>query len=407
MKRMNTLCSILFGVLALLLVAPPIASAQVDLHAHLEMKPGVGALLDGSGSEDPQAMHFETRRKSKAALSRMDPAELLPITVVSLYGHPILPQFFTLSWKDNVRNALEEEYRLVLRFVDKNSTRVGIAKNASEARGLLKTGKKVIILSIEGAYGALESEEDFRTWIDDRGVAIITPFHLTGDHFGDTAILDGINGFFSSPLRFLQSVILSWGTCLKTFCVNPGGIKEDGEALIRTLREKKVWIDLAHASDTAINSLLPEFAKEKLPILITHTALRSFHTAERGMNDFELEYLKKYGGMVGLLPSDDFLDGMKRKSECFSGITAFRSEIKLLASKIGEEKVVFGSDVNAPLYGLSPFCKNHELNVEPLELSGFYRYSEIGALWKYVAPSSTWGKRTTEQFLKYWEQIRP
>ena len=393
------------------LIISQMAYAQIDLHAHLDMKPGVGPLLFGNSKQIIQAESWDTRLRSKASLESLDPLHSPKIIVVSLYGHPYLSNFGHFDLLKNVQDALEKEYNDIKEFVDKHTENFGIAKTPTEARALLTQKKIVFILSIEGAYGALETEADYKKWIDERGVAIITPFHLTEDHFGGTALLRPWAAIFNSPLSFLESLLITNFSCLSTFCQSPMGVKPDGDLLIRNLLARKVWIDLAHANEMEVREILPELEAKHLPLLITHTQIREVFPAERGVGNLETDYLTKNGGMIGLMPTEDYIaHGMKAPpSGCNEGIAFFRDIFQYTQKRLGEGHVALGSDSNAPIQGLSPRCKTaiSKDSQSELEQKGYMNYLQWNELGDYISQDVNWNTKIIEAFLSTWERVRP
>ncbi len=397
----------IFIVVASTLPMAPAAMAQVDLHAHLYMKAGLGPLFRGEPGEAARARNPNSRFESKATeLTLLEPGSP-KITVVSLYAHPWLSNPLKLNFLENVTRGLETQYARLASFVDSRRDRIALVKTPAEARVALKNGKQVLVLSIEGAYGAFETNADLAKWVDERGVAIAGPFHLTEDYFGGTALFTPLRAILFSPLAFLESILLSGGKCLSSFCMSPMGLKPAGRELISTLLEKRVWVDLAHANELERGELLPEFKKRGLPLMVSHTSLRTHLHAEGSLSDLEIEYLSNTGGIVGLIPSDDALmDG--NHGGCFSGLTEFKKQFEWLESKVGKQKVMIGSDFNSPIKGLSPSCKAREGEIlGAFETTGFFRQEQFKALSDFVATEPDWTKSTEESFLAAWERIRP
>ena len=391
------------------LILPLTSRAQLDLHAHLDLKPGVGPLLRGDFKSPPVAYEWNSRLSTKAAESTLLHFKTPRLIVVSFYSHPIL---------SDVRQGADEEYSHILKFTRDHADHYAIAKNAKEAQTLLASGKSVFVLSIEGAADLLETEEDFKKWIDQRGVAIVTPFHLTEDHFGGTALMgEGFIGFVNSPLDFLRSLWVSGGSCIKSICKSTIGIKPDGRILIDRLIQRKVWIDLAHSNDIEVQDILRDYERLKLPVLVTHTEVREVLLAERASAPQVWEYLAQndgaHDGIVGLLPTSDMiredLGGLKGEP-CYSSLEAFKRVVLNQAKKYGEEHITLGSDINAPINGLSPSCARtigaagaHSA----LEVDGYYSYSQWDELENYVSPSSNWNESSRKHFLKLWERVHP
>jgi len=429
------------------------AHAQIDLHAHLDMKPGLGILLHGNFSEEAQSNDWSDRiysRVSGLTLAAMTKDTRPKLIVASLYGHPYFG--FSLSRdgihfnrRENVRKAVEQEYLELLAFVREHSNDFAIARNATEARAILKQGKTVLVLSLEGAWATLESEEDFHLWVDERGLSIVTPVHLTADDLGGDALMNAFLSFVNSTLDFLKSVNATNGTCLKTYCRSVEGLTPKGQKIVDELMYRNVWLDLAHANEIEVAALvkkyeqgLPTSGSVPIPILITHTQLREFYPVERGLSEIEIDYILKHDGMVGIMPSQYMMPLAMKNAEvqaittklkttpgnesdshggtCVSGLSIFREVIAHDAEILGSSKrITLGSDINAPVNGLSPECgaDSGATANSDLQKRGFYSYSQWNALTKFVAPpavpptSSSWPDQTLEHFLTLWSQVRP
>ncbi len=397
----------------------PFAHAQIDLHAHLNMKPGMGWLIKGTFAEEPLAKDWSSSHSTKASSKSFTDAKgpLAQIVVISLYGHPVLSvtQVKKASMFDSksvVDEALDLEYAEIMNWINANPERMGLARNATEAATLLAAHKTAFILSLEGAYGSLETESGFKKWIDERGVAIVTPFHLTEDHFSGVALEGGFHAL-NSPFEFFASALMSNLMCLKTCCKGTVGVKPDGTELIEKLITRNVWIDVAHQNELDLRSVLPTLADANLPLLVTHTQLRKFFTAERGLGDAEMDYIYKHDGIVGLIPTEFMIDQWP-DPRCKSGMDTFRETVRFASKALGPQRVTLGSDINAPLNGLSPSCAP-SLNPDPftadIAKSGFYTYSQWSELAHYVAPEplkfDEWNQKTVGHFLELWKRVRP
>ena len=138
---------------------------------------------------------------------------------------------------------------------------------------------------------------------------------------------------------------------------------------------------------------------------MTHSGDRPNYPAERGFGNLEFEYMKQNDGMVGLIPTDDMIViHPPTTATCESGLVSFKQEVRNLMTNLGAEKVALGSDINAPLTGLSPDCGGIGT---PLERMGFYTYSLWPDLNAYIAPSPDWQEKSLAHFLKLWERVWP
>src|SRR6185437_2718268 len=106
----------------------------------------------------------------------------LGIVVATLYAHPL----FTYTVGKSLRDSIRAQIKLARKFVLGRPDWV-IATEPDHASEALASGKHVMILALEGASGILESEQDFHEFIDEGGIRIVGPLHLTDDEFGGVA----------------------------------------------------------------------------------------------------------------------------------------------------------------------------------------------------------------------------
>jgi membrane dipeptidase len=374
----------------------------IDLHAHLFMKDGMGWLFRGTFEDPPLASSWEDRLASKASPATLEESGL-GIVVVSIFVHPL----GTLDMRDSVRRQVAAARRWV-----KEHPGWVLARSADEARLALVTRRRVMILSLEGAAGMLESEEDLVELVDELGIRIVTPLHLTDDALGGAAMLDGFQ-YFGNPVALADRL-------LDPGCDEPArnrrGLSPRGERLVRELVERGVWIDLAHAPDAALARLVPLLAEAGQPLLVTHGMLRRHRDAERGIPDELLAAVGRTGGMVGLVPSEDAFARLEvpprlcppgcGPAACARGAAAFAATWEEAAALAGADAVVVGSDVNGGMRHLAPSCGTRTR----LDVEGFRHIGHSADLW---AALRTLGAgvpphdRAIERFLAAWSRVRP
>jgi microsomal dipeptidase-like Zn-dependent dipeptidase len=84
---------------------------------------------------------------------------------------------------------------------------------------------------------------------------------------------------------------------------DPGiGLKNDGKFILDFLNEKKIAIDLSHASNQLAHDILDYTQQNNLdtPIIISHTAFRSICDIQRNMPDEILKEVIARKGIIGL-----------------------------------------------------------------------------------------------------------
>jgi len=394
-------------ILALCQGASLAQAGHVELHAHVFMKEGMSWMFRGRFDEPLRA------RTYKDGLSSQINAEALEssgasIVVVALYAHPWL----TWSLQDSIRRqiALAED------FVRNHGGWI-IARSASDARAALKAGKRVLVFSLEGASGILETEQDFQEFVVRRGIRIVTPLHLTDDGIGGVAFLKGYR-VLASPLAWLRSLIVSREH--DGAKANSRGLSAEGHEIIKRLLRYGVWIDLAHSSDQSQEEILAEmttaYPDRKLPLLYTHTVLRKYHGAERGVSELQLQRVRDSGGYIGLMPSEEMLDGTPVPRElcpvgcsadaCEGSVHALATQFREASLIVGAPSVALGSDYNGAINHLKPSCGTKTI----LDQEGLWNFGQAGSIWQAMkalnAPVPEPESLMVDQFLDAWSRIR-
>ena len=361
---------------------------SVELHAHLFMREGMGVLASGDFFGELTAQDYRSRFGSQANPTTLESSDV-GLVVVTAYAHPL----FKLSLRNSVRKQLE----LAERFAKENSDRWQIARSPKEATEAWKRGKRVIVLALEGADGILDSEEDRKEFIEERGIRIVTPLHLTDDQYGGVAFLDGIRGL-SSPWAWMGALAQGSrsrpqaGTPLSdpSVLLNTNGLSPKGRSLTEALLRHRVWIDLSHASDASLRTLNAILRERGIPLLYTHAPLRRYLAAERGVSQEQLQELAASRGILGIMPSPDMLQ--ERRLTCKDGkktdfLKTFSLEYQESIEKLGPLHVALGSDTQGGIHHFPPPCEEYRdwwepKRAEELFQKGFYNISMNADLWK-------------------------
>ncbi len=375
--------------------APKASYASVELHAHLFMKEGMSWLFSGGFFDELHATSWKDRFRSKA-----NPASVrdsgIQVLVATLYVHP----FLTLSVRDSVRRQIDQAER----FVKENPEWI-IARDGEEAEKALAQGKRVLVLALEGASGIIESEEDLREFVDQRGIRIVTLLHLVDDHFGGVAFLRGFRAF-ANPWGFLTQLFDRRENGVLT---NDRGLTIEGEELAKQLIRRGVWIDLAHASDQSQEKIVPLMKSAGHPLLYTHTVLRKYHRAERAITAEQLQAVADTGGIVGVMPSQEMLDGteLPADSPCPAGLSALVAQYNEIAQIVGPSSIGLGSDYNGGLPHLPPGCAHGT----SLEEKGLWNIGQAAELWKAMEAAGARVPQplslSVERFVDAWKHVKP
>lgn len=375
---------------------------SVDLHAHLFMKSGLGWFFEGGFGEPLRANSWDDRLSSKANATTLDDAGV-GIMVVALFAHPL--------YRADVRASVREQLAQAKRFAAQ-SPKWEIARSPAEAERILRAGKRALVLSLEGAGGVLESEEDLGEFIDEGGISIVTPLHLVDDRFGGAATLNGYQ-YVANPLNLVDQLLDAH--CHDGVETNRQGLSPLGERLAVELVRRGVWLDLTHASDRSLATLVPIAEAAKQPLLFTHTTLRAHRPTERALSAAMLARVAKSDGIIGLLPSDDALETITPRfcppgcepTACAKGLPAFATMYQHVGQAIGFERVMLGSDFNGGMRHLSASCgTKNELEAE----AGFFHLGQTPLVWqsmRELGASVPPARTQIRAFLDAWAKVEP
>ena len=381
------------------------ADSSVDLHAHLFMKEGLKGLFTGDFSGPLAAQSWKDRFSSQTNPETLEKSGNA-ITVVALYAHPL----FVGSLRDSIRKQI----LLAEDFVKENPHWI-IARNAKQANEALKGGKKILILSLEGASGILETEEDLSEFIDEKGIRIVTLLHFTEDRFGAPAFLKGFAAWASpqSLIRnFFKGVFRSSENPVRR---NDRGLTVEGKKLAKALIDRGVWIDLTHASDTAQNDLISLMTAAGHPLLYTHTSLRDYFRAERAVSRPQLEAVQRSGGIVGIMPSEQMLEGTPIPDSaclchapCEGGLEALVIQYNKMSEILKTpSNIAMGTDFNGGIPHLKPSCKTGT----SLDQEGLWNIGQMKDLWKAMKTAGAhlpkYQDQSVKTFLSAWERVLP
>ncbi len=360
------------------------------------MHEGAGWDVLGSFTGPIRAESWKDRLRSRVNEASLEKSGF-GLVVVALYSHPL--------FKGSQRESIRRQIATARAFVQKHPD-WALVRSPLELEAVLEKGKRALILSLEGASGVLESEEDLKEFVDGEGIRIVTPVHFIDDSIGGASLMPSALGFLANPLAWLRSRVGGApGVPEEHVRRNPLGLRPEGRRLIEALLRRGVWIDLAHASDALVADVLPMLRERGQPILVSHTMLRQHYRAERGVTVALLSAVKSSGGIAGVIPSED-ITGMTpvKDSPCEGGIDAFWEQAGEIASRVGAESLAVGSDVNAPLRFLPAPCAKRI--IEP---RGFFDYGQFSELGGTRSNSTERGpfQLDVRRFLSVWKRVGP
>ena len=161
---------------------------------------------------------------------------------------------------------------------------------------------------------------------------------------GDLAAIDTLYaaGFrMMAPTHFVDTEIS--GSAHGT---GKGGLTPVGREWLGKLEEKRILVDLAHASPQAVDEVL---ALAKRPLVVSHTGVKGTCDSPRNLSDAQLHKLARNGALVGI--------GYWKEATCGTDARAVARAMRHAASVMGVGHVALGSDFDGAV-------------VEPFDVTG-------------------------------------
>jgi microsomal dipeptidase-like Zn-dependent dipeptidase len=368
---------------------------SVDLHAHIFIKKGTGWLFR---TNEGFPLTFKSRYNRLVLKTNTETINNsgIGLLVVALYAYPLLVLSVKKSIREQIKNAEE--------FVKKNDKWI-IAKSPDEAYKAYLNGKKIMVLSLEGVDGILDSQGDIAEFFK-LGIRIVTPLHLSNDILGGSAFLGGWKDVFFNPLEYAKSLFRpEYHNGIK---INSKGLTPKGKNIVELLIKQKIWVDLSHASHKSYNDISKLLIKAGQPLLFSHALPQEFRFVEAGITDKQLEDVRKSKGIIGLAPVKDFLDLSKNEyqNKCDT-FEKFRLAYIKVSQTIGINATVFGTDFNGGVIHL-PDPSLMKIGTE-IDMSGFWNIGQEKDLWQALEKSgvkiSNPRSNSIEYFINTWKKV--
>jgi microsomal dipeptidase-like Zn-dependent dipeptidase len=117
------------------------------------------------------------------------------------------------------------------------------------------------------------------------------------------------------------------------------GLTAYGRELMKLLEDKKIIIDLAHASPALFADLLSMTTR---PLLVSHTGVQGVCPNPRNLSDRQIRQVAERGGLIGI--------GFDALFTCTLGVKPIADSIRYVAERVGTEHVALGSDFDGAVH---------------------------------------------------------
>jgi membrane dipeptidase len=247
-------------------------------------------------TKTPRGMNIDSNSGDTDNITLLALAERWPVT----------------SWINLTERALYQARRLDEASARSNGKLV-ILRTGQDVTNFLerrKTDTEIVggFLGLEGAH-ALEGDLNNLDRLYDAG------FRMIGlAHFFDNEMAGSAHG------------------------VKKYGLTDKGRELVWRMEEKRVFIDLAHASPDTINDVLRIAAQ---PVIVSHTGVKATCDNTRNLSDDQLKAIANNGGIVGI--------GFWDTAVCGNDAAAIARAIRHAADVMGVDHVALGSDYDGAI----------------------------------------------------------
>lgn len=211
------------------------------------------------------------------------------------------------TWNSLLERALYQGEKLH-GAAARSEGRMQVVRTAGELRAVTQSngsggGKLAAVLATEGLH-PLEGRLENVDRLHDAG------FRIAGlTHFFDNELGGSAHG------------------------LRKGGLTPFGKQVVRRLEQKRMLVDLAHASPRVIDDVL---AMAKRPVLVSHTGVQGTCRGPRNLSDAHLRRIAATGGVIGI--------GYFPGAVCGNNVAAIVYAIRYTADRVGVRHVALGSD---------------------------------------------------------------
>ena len=233
--------------------------------------------------------------------------------------------------------------------------KIGLALTSADVKKIHRSGKKVAMIGIENSYPIgldIKNVEKFY----DMGAR-----YMSLSHNGHSQLSDSNTG--ESDGVYLHN-----------------GLSELGIEVIKEMNRLGIMIDVSHPSKEAIRQMIEI---SKAPVIASHSSARTLCNHSRNLDDEQLGWIKKNGGVVQTVAFKSYLNSEKSKPNSNNkvDISDFVDHIDYLVKKIGINHLGISSDFDGGggIEGWKDASETFNVTLELVERG--YSETDIEKIW--------------------------
>jgi len=190
------------------------------------------------------------------------------------------------GYKKAAENA-QAKFDAIHRLTDSYAPdQIELALTAADVHRIWKAGKKVAMIGVENAYPLGLDTANVKKFYD-QGAR-----YMSLAHNGHSQFSDSNTGEYDSIYQHQ-------------------GISELGKQVIEKMNYYGIMVDLSHPSKEAIRQTI---AHSKAPVIASHSSARALCDHPRNLDDEQLEWIKKNGGVVQTVAFSAYLNTEKHQA---------------------------------------------------------------------------------------------
>jgi len=237
---------------------------------------------------------------------------------------------------------------------------IEIARSSKEVREIINKGKKVAMIGVENAYPLGLDTSNVKKFYD-MGARYMSLAHNGHNQFSDS----NTGEFDNTSLH--------------------DGISELGRQVIDKMNYYGIMVDISHPSKEAIRQIIQY---TRTPVIASHSSARNLSDHPRNLDDEQLRWVKKNGGVVQVVALHEFINKKKHHAYVKNpklnppvSVSDFVNHIDYIKNLIGIDHVGISSDFDGG-GGIEGWQDASEtLNVTLELVKRGYSENEIKKIW--------------------------
>jgi membrane dipeptidase/D-alanyl-D-alanine dipeptidase len=180
-------------------------------------------------------------------------------------------------------------------------SQIGLATSSKEVRKLVSEGRKVAMIGVENGYPIGTDIKNVEKFYD------LGARYMSLSHNGHSQLCDSNTGEAGDVWLH-------------------GGLSELGKQVIKEMNRLGMMIDVSHPSKESMRQMIK---LSKAPLIASHSSARALCNHSRNLDDEQLEWLKKNGGVIQTVAFDSYLNTEKDN--------AFSEAVRKVYTEVGEK----------------------------------------------------------------------